>query len=186
MPGLPSSDDVNINDCPEISSRIPVYTSTSSTFYAPSEVSGPFGMHRELIRSIDSWQNSYQRRDTVLVQMDPRRPGFRGMMVGQVVSFLRLSHNREYYPCALLKWFVSRSEEPDPVTGMWIVEPELDNNIQTFGIVPLSSIVRACHLIPVYGEGFLPYDFHFSDSLACFQSFYVNHYIDYHSFETLP
>lgn len=180
------SDDIPLDACPEITRHIHIYASTSSVFYAPSEISGPGGMHRELIRCSDAWCQEYRRRDTILIQMNTQVDGFRGMLVGRVVTFMRLFHEDVSYPCVLVNWFVKRGEEPDAVTGMWVVEPELENGCPTFGIVPLNSVVRACHLIGVYGEEFLPSNFHFSYSLDAFQAYYVNHYIDYHSYETIP
>ena len=85
-------------------------------------------------------------------------------------------------PCAVVNWFVR--QRWGSVTRMWVVEPELDNDgNHTFGIVPLGSIIRSCHLIGVFGEDFLPTDFHFSNTLHSFHSYYLNHYIDYHTFE---
>lgn len=74
----------------------------------------------------------------------------------------------------------------DPVTGFWVVEPEFYNGKHTFDIVPLDAIVRSCHLIGIFGEEFLPHDFHFSNTLSSFQSYYVNHYIDYHTYKWIP
>ncbi|KAH9941016.1 hypothetical protein B0H21DRAFT_870312 [Amylocystis lapponica] len=45
-----TSANVPISHCPMFSGRISVYRSASVTFYAPSELSGGGGMHRELIR----------------------------------------------------------------------------------------------------------------------------------------
>ena len=69
---------------------------------------------------------------------------------------------------------------------MWIVEPEFnDDGDRVIGIIPLDSIIQACHLIGVYGDDLMPQDFHFLYSLDVFESFYVNHFIDYHTHECL-
>ena len=52
-------------------------------------------------------------------------------------------------------------------------------------MIHLDSIARGTHLLPVYGSGFLPEDFHYVVSLDAFKSYYVNHYIDHHAHEFL-
>ena len=73
----------------------------------------------------------------------------------------------------------------DPVTGMWIVHPEMDGNTRVTSIVPLTSITRACHLLPVLGNTYLPAWFHVLDALDTFNAYYVNSLVDYHAHETL-
>lgn len=178
-------DRIDLDDCPMPETHVQVFTSASSVFYAPSELAGWSGMHRELIRCTDTWQGIYHRRDTVLVQMNNELVGFRGMLVGRVFSFFELTYDDIAYSCALIQWF-GKEEVRDDVTGMWVVEPEFDNDgLPLFGVISLDSIVRACHLIPVYGKDFIPLDLDFSYTLDSFSSFYLNHYIDYHSHECL-
>ncbi|KDQ49944.1 hypothetical protein JAAARDRAFT_200374 [Jaapia argillacea MUCL 33604] len=50
--------------------RVSMFNNASATFYAPSERSGPAGMHKEIIQASPAWQQSYPRYDTVLVQHD--------------------------------------------------------------------------------------------------------------------
>ena len=59
------------------------------------------------------------------------------------------------------------------------------DNSRVTSIIPLTSIARACHLMPVLGSTFLPVDFHFSEALDAFNAYYVNAYIDYHSHEVI-
>lgn len=67
---------------------------------------------------------------------------------------------------------------------MWIVEPDFDpDGAHTTCILHLDSVVHTAHLIGVYGEDFLPRDLSLSQSLNIFESYYVNKYIDHHSFE---
>ena len=73
---LPDGDyenDVAVNEFPHISPRSKVGTHLSATivFHAPSEISGPHGMRREIIRCNPSWYRTYPRFDTVLVTVDP-------------------------------------------------------------------------------------------------------------------
>ncbi|KAG1883965.1 hypothetical protein F4604DRAFT_1575133 [Suillus subluteus] len=67
---------------------------------------------------------------------------------------------------------------------MWKVKPLLDRQKNRVQMVEhLDVIFRSAHLIPVFGNGPLPDDFHFSFSLDVFNSYYVNRYADYHTFE---
>ncbi|KAH7904448.1 hypothetical protein BJ138DRAFT_1019144, partial [Hygrophoropsis aurantiaca] len=52
-------------------------------------------------------------------------------------------------------------------------------------VIHLDVILRSAHLIPVFGDGALPVDFHFSYSLDAFKSYYVNKYADHHSHEVV-
>ncbi|KAI0742204.1 hypothetical protein C8Q80DRAFT_1109559, partial [Daedaleopsis nitida] len=163
-----------------------VYRAASSTFYAPSELCGPGGMHREMIRATPRWWGAYSRYDTVLVNLDPDRIGMDGMLAARVRAFFSYNHEGDVQKCALVEWFMPDGDAPDAVTGMWVVRPELyDDGERVVDIIPISSIVRACHLTPVYGTTRLPADFHFADSLDAFRRYYVNWYVDYHAHETL-
>ncbi|KIP02026.1 hypothetical protein PHLGIDRAFT_53379, partial [Phlebiopsis gigantea 11061_1 CR5-6] len=68
-------------------------------------------------------------------------------------------------------------------TGMWVVKPEVRRGQRTIALVHTDCVIRACHVIGMYGREELPADFHFSYSHDAFRAFYVNHYIDYHSHE---
>ncbi|KAJ7856063.1 hypothetical protein B0H14DRAFT_3085331 [Mycena olivaceomarginata] len=57
--------------------------------------------------------------------------------------------------------------------------------VPTVAIVPMDSIARGAHLIGVYGTAALPEDFHFSDSLDAFNTYFVNPYADHHMHEFL-
>lgn len=53
FPGFDEPDEgVNLDICPWISpfTQVSIYYSATAIFYAPSELSGPFGMHSEIIR----------------------------------------------------------------------------------------------------------------------------------------
>ena len=77
-------------------------------------------------------------------------------------------------------------QEPDPVTGMWTVTAELDEDGErVVGVIHIDSIIRACHLIGFYGNATIPLDFDYSDSLDAFHRFYVSWYSDYHAHEIL-
>ncbi|KAH9848078.1 hypothetical protein C2E23DRAFT_940922 [Lenzites betulinus] len=166
--------------------KVAVFYSATAVFYAPSEHAGPHGMHRELIRSTPSWYGEEPRHDTVLVTTDQNALGMDGMVVARVRSFFAFTYDGTQHSCALVEWFSLRDDIPDKVTGMWVVEPELDEHGErVMDVISVGSIVRACHLIPVYGTTRLPHGFSYTDTLDAFRSYYVNWYADYHAHETI-
>lgn len=166
--------------------RISIYYSATSTFYAPNELAGPEGMHREMIRCNPSWYGMYPRYDTVLVSTNQDAVGMDGMTVARILSFFAFTDDSILHQCALVEWFILEDEAPDEVTGMWVVEPELDEDGErVMDVISIKSIVRACHLIGVYGTTRLPTDFGFEDSLDAFKRYYVNWYADYHAHRTI-
>ena len=72
------------------------------------------------------------------------------------------------------------------MTGMWRVEPDLDeNNQHDTSVIHLGAILRAAHLIGIAGKDFLPKDFCHNDALDAFNQYYVNKFIDYHTHEVV-
>ena len=109
----------------------------------------------------------------------------RGLHVGRVFLFFSFSYNSTKYPCTLIQWFSTILEGPDEDTGMWIVQPDLDANGRwELEVVHVNCILRGAHLqIPVYRHNCLPIDIRHTNSLDIFQAYYVNKYIDHHTFE---
>ncbi|KAI0725873.1 hypothetical protein C8Q72DRAFT_849474 [Fomitopsis betulina] len=67
---------------------------------------------------------------------------------------------------------------------MWIVEPELNIDVKRpCKIIHLDTIFCAAHLLPVYGEDFIPFGFRAQDSLDAFRVYLVNKFVDYHAHE---
>ena len=90
--------------------------------------------------------------------------GFHSLLVARVRLFFSCVHTGHLYLCTLVDWFVPIAEEPDKLTGMWIMAPEVDNNgchIQS--VISLDSVVRGAHLIGVYESELIPVDLHFSE-----------------------
>lgn len=166
------------------STSIFVHESASAMYYAPSDPCGVGGMHREIIRSVQSWRGGAPRRDCVFVNTEPTLEGMRGLDVVRILSFLSFQFRDKYYPCTLVHWFSCVDNEPDEDTGMWIVAPDITNEgTPKVSILHLDCIVRAAHLIAVYGNMPLPNDLKFPDSLDAFHTFYVNKFADHHAFE---
>ncbi|KAI1786865.1 hypothetical protein LXA43DRAFT_897215 [Ganoderma leucocontextum] len=186
-PDLPIPADLDDDGMPPVPRRLKlgVHSCASAIFYAPTEISGPGGMHREIIRATPSWHGKFPHYDTVLVVVHPELQGMMRFRVARVRQFLSFTYDDDLYSCALVEWFITDEDGPDSATGMWIVRPEEVANEQVTSIIALSSIARACHLMPVLYRTFLPADFHFSETLDAFQAYYVNCYIDYHAHETI-
>lgn len=179
-------------DLPLITEKLDVLHSAVAYFYSPSDsAAGLYGLKKERIRSSNrSWRGGMCRRDCVLVESDPEKPGFRGLFVARVHCFFKIKYHGISYPSALVYWFTAVGEEPDPLTGMWIVEPEMDPEEparQLASVIHLDSILRAVHLIPSFGGDFIPDDGSISpeNSLDLFKEYYVNKYADHHSHESL-
>ena len=126
-PGVDEPDEeVPLEVCPWLppSTRIALHYSATATFFAPSELCGPQGMHSEVIHCTPHWQKSLPRYDTVLVQIS-EASGLAGMAVGCVRTFLSFVYGYTLYECAPLEWFELVNDHPDTVTGMWRVKPHL-------------------------------------------------------------
>ncbi|KAJ7234268.1 hypothetical protein C8J57DRAFT_1453129 [Mycena rebaudengoi] len=171
-----------LETCPAFAGRISVHHSAVARFYAPSDLGGAGGMYRERIRSNPHW-HGYARRDTVLI--DVGGPVMGGIIIGRVRLFFSFVFQGQDYECALVNWLVPVGVAPDPDTGMWVVEPERERGALTMAVIPVDSIARAAHLIGVYGMAALPEDFHFSESLDAFDTYFVNRYADHHMHEFL-
>jgi hypothetical protein len=104
--------------------------------------------------------------------------------VGCIRLFFSFEFREEVYPCALIQWFLQIGDKPDEDTGMWIVKPDMNEfGSLIWHIIPLGSIIRAAHLIGIYGNSHIPSIVTFENSLNAFDSYYVNKYIDHHAFE---
>jgi hypothetical protein len=104
----------------------------------------------------------------------------RGLAVTQLrllLSFTDESTDKTH-SCALVNWFNTISDEPDECISMWVVEREELNGTRPLQVLNLNAIVRGVHLLPVFGEGHLP--FSYTDALEAFTQCYVNPYIDHH------
>lgn len=119
---------VDLDDLPFLSNytKFKTFKCARTAYYSPSE-EGSWGMHAELIRRNPSWYGDYERRDTMLVQTGNDEDVIGGLLFARVVHFIQIKPDNIEYPSAFLEWFLPVGGEPDPVTGMWIVEPEVDD-----------------------------------------------------------
>lgn len=174
----------SLDECPSFDGPIKVFHSAIACFYAPSELCGVGGMHQERIRANPYWSGG-PRHDTAFISIDDKLPGMRGMLIAQIRLLFSYCdpYLQEEFPCALIRWFVPTSDEPDPITGMWVVEPEEDRGRYPVQVVGVKAIIRGAHLLPCFGSGFLPECFSHVDALDSFESYFVNHFVDNHAHE---
>ena len=160
-----------------------VFHSAVATFFAPGDMSGSHGMRRERIRSTPSWRGGKPRHDCAFLVEDEEKAGMSGMAVVRILLFFSVTYNEVQYPCVLVEWFQRLG--CDPVTGMWVVRPDRTCGRRDKTVVHLDCFLRAAHLIPMYGNQKIPLAFDHSYSLDTFEAYYVNKYIDHHSYEVV-
>ncbi|KAF7965204.1 hypothetical protein HWV62_45085 [Athelia sp. TMB] len=169
---------------PFFNEKINTYPSAQAIFYAPSDICGTGGMRRERIRAVPSWHKGPARYDTVFVETDAGADGMRALDVARIRSFFSFKFRGDLYPCALVHWLRRVEDAPDEDTGMWIVEPELDEDDQRLAaVIHLDTIFRAAHLIGIYGTTVIPKTLSYAHSLDAFDLYYINKYVDHHAFE---
>ena len=73
-------DDIPIENYPQYTGKVRVFTSAVATFFAPSDPSGVGGMRRERIRATRSWRRGAACNDCIFVVQDADLPGFQGLL----------------------------------------------------------------------------------------------------------
>ncbi|EIW75164.1 hypothetical protein CONPUDRAFT_66110, partial [Coniophora puteana RWD-64-598 SS2] len=174
---------IPLHECPLPPPKITVVNSAVSTFRAPSDNCGTGGLKRERIRSTASWRNEAPRYDCVFVLTDETRPGTLAMDVVRVLALYKFDIGKVVYECALVHWFEYYSDERDEDTGMYIVRPKFKGNTRDVSVIDVDTIVRAAHLIPVFGKDTVPEDFKCHQTYDTYDAFYINRFIDHHAFE---
>ena len=169
-------------------SHLLVFHSATTIFRAPNNPSGTGGMYRETIHSTlkrKSGGTITPHHNCIFTDNGSDEPGVKGLDVAWVYLFFSFEIEGKSYPCALIHNFHRTFTEPDPDNGLWVVEPEYNQNRSHFmSVVHADSIVQAAHLLPIFGgTSALPPKRQFTHTLDSFHGFYVNKYIDYHAFE---
>jgi hypothetical protein len=82
------------------------------------------------------------------------------------------SMRREYIR-ATASWRIGRARNPDDETGLWMVEPDIEQDGQPhLAVIHLDSIFRAAHLIPAYRTSeFIRRTLRMHDTLDGFENF---------------
>ncbi|KAG1908200.1 uncharacterized protein F5891DRAFT_1124059 [Suillus fuscotomentosus] len=168
-----SSADVLLRDYPSYMGAIKVFNSAAVTFIAPSDPSGITGMRREHLCAVPSWHNGPGHFDCAFVNTDDRQDRILSMDVVWIFCFFSFTFtNSCTYSCTLVQWIYWITEEQDKATGMYMVAPSFDEDgSPNMSIIHIDSIVRGAHLLLIFGTQFVP------------QGFYINRFIDHHSFE---
>lgn len=176
-----------LEQCPIPEDKISVFYSAAATFYAPSDPSGSGGMRREHIRATPQWfKTGYSRFDCVLVKHGPGLQFDSDIRVAQVLLFFSIKFRGVQYQCVLVHWFETIANKPDKDTGMWIVRRAPNRPaMPPISVVRLDSLIRAAHLLPVYGRSKVPRTLKHYHSLDYFKLFYVNKFADHNAFEAL-
>ena len=110
-----------------------------------------------------------------------------GLEVARIQTFFSLIYELKVYQCALIHWFSRLGTEQDQDTGMWVVEPDIDEDGDAnLAIIHVDAIFRAAHLLPAHQSNqFVSREIMMHNSLDTFDKFYVNKYVDYHALEVL-
>jgi hypothetical protein len=172
--------------CLSFTGKIHIHNSAVVTFHTPSDPSSTGGIHLEHIRAIPSWRKGPPRYDCAFLSINPDIWGMLGMSVMCVHLFFSFKCKGVSYPCALVHWYKWLQEQPDDNTGLWILQPKVDDagDLVT-SIIHLNSIICAAHLVAIFGEEFMPKTLTYQQTLDVFKAFYVNKYIDHHAFDLL-
>lgn len=181
---------VPLTDCTQFNGQIHIYHSAIARFYAPSDLCGAGGIYCELIWSNPLWHREGIQHDMVFMTTNLDHDGFLGICVGRVHLLFSFVYESVDYHCVLVHWFVPVGESVHEETGQWIVEPEFIGNgcnqLPNLTVVHVDCIAHGALLSPVYGTGFLPDTFHFSDSLNAFCSYFVNNHANRHMHKFVP
>ena len=98
-------------------------------------------MHREHIRATPSWRKGPSRYDCMFLNSRPELDGMRGLDVVRVLFFFSFSFRDVHYPCVFVQWFTCIDKDPDEETGMWIIQPELEDNKPVESVIHLDCVV---------------------------------------------
>ena len=129
--GPASIKDIPPHELPSVNAlttKLSIYHSAISMFFALSDLSGVNGMRCERIHALPSWQSGPSHYDTVLVSTNQEINRMQGLDIGHVHLFFSFTHDDVEYPCALIEWYDRIADSPDEDTGMWIVKPVPDNS----------------------------------------------------------
>ncbi len=180
-PDSPEMDDSFF--APDQRKHVYIYHSASITFHDPYTPStSDTNIRREHVRATPSWRGGSPRYDCIFISTDSTTPGVQGLLVGRLKLLFSFHFEYTQHSCALVDWFSIHGDRPDEDTGMWVVTPDttpLGDRLR--GVIPLDSIVRGAHLIPVFGPNFLHPRFNSDHTLDAFSAYFVNKFADHHS-----
>ncbi|KAI6143392.1 hypothetical protein BKA82DRAFT_4331274 [Pisolithus tinctorius] len=134
-------DDITLDECPPYDGSMCVYNSVCSTFFAPSNLCGLYGMHCKYIHSCPMWKNEGPCFDCIFVVTNPEVEGMCGLDIACILCFFSFKYQGTLYPCAVLRWFDCMGDGPDIATGMWIIHPSYNAcNVPHIAIIHIDVI----------------------------------------------
>ena len=74
-------------------------------------------------------------------------------------------------------------DQPDPDNRMWVVTPDYFGGALNVSVIHIDNIFCAAHLLPIFDGNPLPCTLNYTSTLNSFKVFYVNKYINYHTYE---
>ncbi|KAI6114593.1 hypothetical protein EDD16DRAFT_1693597 [Pisolithus croceorrhizus] len=91
---------------------------------------------------------------TFVSPSDPSGIGTQTIQVAWVLSFFSFVYTNGYsYPCALIHWFDYIADEPDELTGMWMVKLSfVEDGMKNLSIIHIDSIVHNAPLLPIFRQ----------------------------------
>jgi hypothetical protein len=142
-------------------------------------------MWREYICATPAWRKGRARYDCIFINAQPELAGMRGLEVAHVFLFFSFMHQDISYPCALIQWFSVIGDEPEDETGLWMVEPDVNEDGQpNVAVIHVETIFRAAHLVPVYRtSNFVRRSLSMHKTLDEFKTFYVNKFVNHNAFK---
>ena len=78
-------EEIPLEECPFYNSKLHVYNSACSTFFAPSDLSGVYGMQCEHIHSCPMWREEGPQFNCVFIVTDSQAEGMRSLDVAHVL-----------------------------------------------------------------------------------------------------
>ncbi|KAF8189632.1 hypothetical protein BJ912DRAFT_1058887 [Pholiota molesta] len=130
------------------------------------------------------------KASTVLIRVAEAAEGegpLSGLCVAQVHVIFKLPDEFGTFPCPLayVSWF-KPLRHPVPGIGMYQVSFSSQNHRRRASIIPITDIVRTCHLIPVFGSASAQ-DLGWTAEKVVSEapSFYLNPYLRHHDFVLL-
>ncbi|KAH9911464.1 uncharacterized protein BXZ73DRAFT_56977, partial [Epithele typhae] len=86
---------------------------------------------------------------------------------------------------AYVEWFTPfAAAGPDPNHGLYKVSRSLRNGARLADVIPITQIERSCQLLPCFGP-IAPREWTSSNVLESCTSFYVNSFLDKHTYKIL-
>ncbi|KIO14688.1 hypothetical protein M404DRAFT_118482 [Pisolithus tinctorius Marx 270] len=107
------------------------------------------------------WQGGPAQYDCILVdngssENDP----LCGLLVAHCLLFFSFKFQGHSHSCVLVKWFPPFGDALDPLTGMWVIVPEVNaagHHVQA--VISIKSILQGIHLIECLVQIFYPLHF---------------------------